>query len=315
MSESIGMMAGSYFISRGDLLKWINEVTGLGLSKIEQTANGVAACHVFDALFPGNFRMEKVKFDARRDYEFMENYKVLQGGFNRSGISKHIPVDKLIPGKYQDNLEFMQWVKGYYDQHAGENAKAYDAQAVRSSCGHKSQGGNRRPMRSNNAASRSSHATTGSRATNTVGRSTTSSRARATKAAASTRAAPPPARAKRVAPARRNAESAAVETVPKAEADALREEIAQLDRLLQDGDNERQFYYNKLQDIEAILQDLDVQYKDAELDGLLVDVVNLIKEALYAGGEQDNEVEEGGQVESYERDEPADRVTDAHVAN
>jgi len=35
-----------------------------------------------------------------------------------------IPVDRLILGKYQDNLEFMQWMKRYYDLNApGE----YDA--------------------------------------------------------------------------------------------------------------------------------------------------------------------------------------------
>lgn len=312
MSESIGMMAGSYFVSRGDLLKWINDVTGLGLSKIEQTANGVAVCHVFDALFPGNLRMEKVKFDARRDYEYMENYKVLQGGFNRIGITKHIPVDKLIPGKYQDNLEFMQWVKGYFDQHASENAKSYDAEAVRSSHGHTVRGVNRRPMRTNNSASRSSRAMASVRTASNSARSTTTSRARATKTAASTRAAAPPARAKHVPPVRQKAEPE-VETVSKAEADALREEIAQLDRLLQEGDSERQFYFEKLQDIEGILEDLDTHYKDAVLDDLLVEVVKCIKQVLYSGDEQNNETEQVAERDDQEK--PAAEVTDAQISN
>ena len=51
--------------------------------------------------------MSKVKWNAKHDYEFVENFKVLQQGFAKNDMKKHIDVDKLIKAKYQDNLEFL----------------------------------------------------------------------------------------------------------------------------------------------------------------------------------------------------------------
>jgi RP/EB family microtubule-associated protein len=63
--------------------------------------------------------MAKVKFGAKHEYEFMENYKVLQNAFNKNGVKRHIEVDKLCKAKYQDNLEFCQWIKRFFDLNYG----------------------------------------------------------------------------------------------------------------------------------------------------------------------------------------------------
>ena len=73
--------------------------------------------------------MAKVKWQAKFDYEFVENYKILQNAFDKNGVKRHIDVstpissnsnlflqvDKLVKAKYQDNLEFCQWIKRYFD--------------------------------------------------------------------------------------------------------------------------------------------------------------------------------------------------------
>ena len=42
-------------------------------------------------------------------------------------------MEKLIRGKYQDNLEFMQWLKAFFDANNGpEKAQEYDPVARRS---------------------------------------------------------------------------------------------------------------------------------------------------------------------------------------
>jgi RP/EB family microtubule-associated protein len=34
-------------------------------------------CAVMDALYPGTFQFSKVKWDAKHEHEYVENYKVL----------------------------------------------------------------------------------------------------------------------------------------------------------------------------------------------------------------------------------------------
>lgn len=45
-----------------------------------------------DAIFPGTFNLSKVKWNAKHDYEFTENYKVLQQAFEKNGVKRHINV-------------------------------------------------------------------------------------------------------------------------------------------------------------------------------------------------------------------------------
>lgn len=45
-----------------------------------------------DAIYPGTFSVIKIKWGAKFDYEYVENYKVLQNAFDKNGIKKHIDV-------------------------------------------------------------------------------------------------------------------------------------------------------------------------------------------------------------------------------
>lgn len=45
------------------------------------------------------------------------------------GVDKIIPMDKSVTGKFQDNFEFMQWFKKFFD--ANYDGKACDPVAAR----------------------------------------------------------------------------------------------------------------------------------------------------------------------------------------
>ena len=84
--ESFGILNAAYGIGRQALLEWMNELLVLQLTKIEQCSTGAVYCQILDSIFPGTVKMNKVKWQAKHNYEYVENYKVLQDAFKKNGI-------------------------------------------------------------------------------------------------------------------------------------------------------------------------------------------------------------------------------------
>jgi len=123
--QAIGMMEGAYFVGRVELLNWLNDFLQLDYKKIEQVCSASAYCQIMDALYPGKVPLSKVNFNAKFDYEYQKNFAILVQVFEKVGIDKRIDVNTLVKGKFQDNLEFCQWMKKYFDMHYGGDP--YDA--------------------------------------------------------------------------------------------------------------------------------------------------------------------------------------------
>ncbi len=81
-------------------------------------------------LFPeGNISLKKINFNAKLEHQYIANWKIVQSAFKKLGIDKIIPVDKLIKGRFQDNFEFVQWFKKFFDANYG--GQEYDASSAR----------------------------------------------------------------------------------------------------------------------------------------------------------------------------------------
>ncbi|CAE6436210.1 hypothetical protein ACGC1H_005716 [Rhizoctonia solani] len=117
-------MAGE---SRTELLMWLNELLQINYTKVEQCGSGAAYCQILDSIY-GDVPMTKVKMNAKHEYEFLANYKVMQHIFKQKKIDKPVPVEKLVKCKMQDNLEFLQWMKRFWE---ASYSGPYDAVARR----------------------------------------------------------------------------------------------------------------------------------------------------------------------------------------
>jgi len=220
-------MAGE---SRTEILAWLNELLDLNYTKIEQLGTGAAICQIIDSIYL-DVPLTKVKMSAKHEYEYVQNFKVLQNAFKVHKIDKPIPVERLIKCKMQDNLEFAQWIKKYWDMHfpGGE----YDAAARRKGVA----------VEPNPLIAPSTHGSN-SLARSTQARSPTGSAGAVTSKMA----------AKRPTGAARGAHSSnAHGGVPDQALAVLTSQMNEM-KLSVDGlEKERDFYFNKLRDIEIAI--------------------------------------------------------------
>ncbi|KAM0748477.1 hypothetical protein T439DRAFT_327737 [Meredithblackwellia eburnea MCA 4105] len=214
--------------SRVDLINWINDLLQLNITKVEQCGAGGIYCQIIDSIY-GDVPMAKVKMAAKQEYEYLANFKVLQAVFKSHGIDKPIPVDRLVKCKMQDNLEFLQWLKKYWDLNfpGGE----YDPLSRR-----KGAGGPVATAPTTTARTAPTRApvarTTAGTTTAPVRRTTPATRPSATSGTTTSRSS---------------------STVPDAALQLLTQQMGEMKLNVEGLEKERDFYFNKLRDIEIII--------------------------------------------------------------
>ncbi|MED6220784.1 Microtubule-associated protein RP/EB member 1B [Stylosanthes scabra] len=231
MASKIGMMDSAYFVGRNEILTWINSTLHLNLSRIEEAASGAVQCQMMDMTYPGVVPMHKVNFDAKTEYDMIQNYKILQDVFNKLKIEKHIEVNRLVKGRPLDNLEFLQWLKRYCDSvNGGIMNENYNP--VERRC----KGGKDRNLRPSMKGSKSLQ-------TNIVNHSGSSTTLNSNQTSG----------AKQLTPI--GVES---EADSSAKIQALSQQVADLKVAVDHLEKERDFYFAKLRDIEILCQASEV---------------------------------------------------------
>jgi len=115
MADKFGMMSQAYFKGKRELLEWATDFLQMEIPKVETLASGAHYCQLLDALHPGTVKMSRVNFGAYLEEHYVHNWKLVQNAFQKQGIQKLIPVQRLVKGRFQDNLEFLQWFHQYFN--------------------------------------------------------------------------------------------------------------------------------------------------------------------------------------------------------
>ncbi|XP_052219375.1 microtubule-associated protein RP/EB family member 1-like isoform X3 [Dreissena polymorpha] len=240
-------------LSRHDIITWVNDSLQTSYSKIEELCTGAAYCLFMDMLFPGSVGLKKVKFNTNLEHEYIQNFKFLQSSFTKLGVDKIIPVERLVKGKFQDNFEFVQWFKKFFD--ANYQGQEYDAVAAREG---QPLGGSGKPAGPGGLKPKSHVAKPAAPAAPAAAQRGGSSGLAAPSASAKTtttqRSVPTTTKtptAQKPAPVNNHAGGAG----DGAKVQALETQLSDLRFTIEGLEKERDFYFGKLRDIEIICQE------------------------------------------------------------
>ncbi|POV96500.1 hypothetical protein PSHT_15103 [Puccinia striiformis] len=201
--------------SRAELVAWVNDLLQLNYTKVEQCGSGAAYAQIIDSIYQ-DVPLSRVKMNANQEYEYLNNFKVIQAAFKKHQIDK-----LLIKCKMQDNLEFLQWLKKYWDMHyPGGN---YDAMARR-----KGAPADPNPLIAAPAPPKTSSNGAAGRTGKTLGMSTGMGAARATSRTGGTAGS-------------------------QKEIENLTTQLEEFKLSMEGLEKERDFYFNKLRDIEILI--------------------------------------------------------------
>ncbi|XP_063919149.1 microtubule-associated protein RP/EB family member 1 isoform X3 [Zophobas morio] len=258
-------------LSRHDMLAWVNECLQSNFAKIEELCTGAAYCQFMDMLFPGSVQLKRVKFRTNLEHEYIQNFKILQAGFKKMGVDKIVPIDKLVKGRFQDNFEFLQWFKKFFD--ANYRGNEYDALSCRN--GEVMGGGGINAPRSTNSL--------------VARRAVPTSPAKTAPAKPIGRAILVP-KVNTVRPITKNPQNKGGDA---GRLDELTNQIAEFKITIDGLEKERDFYFGKLRDIEVMCQEAE------EAQNPLIQKILDVLYATEEGFAPPDEVEAGGDEDEY----------------
>ncbi|XP_069125853.1 microtubule-associated protein RP/EB family member 3-like isoform X2 [Argopecten irradians] len=255
-------------LSRHDMLSWVNDNLQTNYAKVEELCSGSVYCQFMDMLFPGHIPLKQVKFNTKLEHEYIQNFKRLQVSFQKLGVDKVIPVERLVKGKFQDNFEFLQWFKKFFDAN-------YD-------------GGDYDPVASRQGQTMGAPAKAPTRSPATK----TSAKPSRTVPSAQTRN-PSGYGAKQPPAARANSHAAGDKSSEKVS--ELTQRIRDLQLTVEGLEKERDFYFGKLRDIEVLCQ----EHEDHEYIKGIMDILYQTEEGFAPPEDEVGNDIDNGEEEEY----------------
>lgn len=113
-------------MGRLELLAWLNDFVETDYSKIEQCCDGIGYAQVIDAIHPGLVPLQKLDFNAKHKEDYERNLRIIDKTLSKLKLAKSVPFNQLSNGKFQANMEFVQWLYSYTTKNAPNAAMFYN---------------------------------------------------------------------------------------------------------------------------------------------------------------------------------------------
>ncbi|KAJ2843797.1 microtubule integrity protein mal3 [Coemansia erecta] len=240
----------------------------------------------------GDVKLDRVKFNANQEYEYIENYKILQNVFAKHKIDKPLNPTRLVKCRFQDNFELLQWFKRFWDSYS--SGMPYDALGRRNG---KPAGpvDAHRPMSSASSARSSSAGAYRARP--------------GPQGAARAGARPLVGAAARGAAVRPGSRTVAGAGSSQQQVQDLGRQLGEAKAMIETAEKERDFYFLKLREIEVYLQSNEF-VAGSELEAMAKHIQGI----LYSTDEGDVEGVDAGQMDDHqEYDQVSGHMNSLHV--
>eukprot|EP00906_Rhabdomonas_costata_P028053 RCo039808 len=96
---------------RSGLLQWVNEVTGMTYTSVEECRTGVPFLMALHAFHPQRVPLGRVTFSAQYSHQFLHNYKILQEVMEGVHLKHPIDVERLAKGSKPEILALLAVLK------------------------------------------------------------------------------------------------------------------------------------------------------------------------------------------------------------
>lgn len=186
-----------------------------------------------------------MKFNANQEYEYQENYRILQNAITKHNVDRFIDPPRMMKCRFQDNFEFTNWLKQHWETYS--TGQPYDALARRQG---KPMGAaaTNRPISSASGSQRSTSSTGAYR--------TGTGRPNVVRAGGVVGAGGRGVGGGAVRPGSRTMASGGG-GASQQRAQELARQLADAKALIETAEKERDFYFGKLREIEVYIQQAD----------------------------------------------------------
>jgi len=116
---------------RLELLEWVNKLCESDYPRIESLSDGVAYAQILDMLHPRTIPLSRIVFLPRSIEDNAKNLRMVADALNKIKAKKPLDISKLSQGKFAEHMDLVQWMYSYFQKNQSLVKGKYSAYTKR----------------------------------------------------------------------------------------------------------------------------------------------------------------------------------------